>query len=137
MDIKGSKKSDHLIGSDDMDRIFGKAGADTLIGKGGGDELVGGKGNDVLIAGAGNDYDVLEGGAGRDTFIISAEANFDGIRDFDPAKDTLILDVPGTPDQSLLEWGRPLNAGFLYYDGVKAGVLAGLPDIDTGDIILL
>lgn len=137
MQINGSKAADYLTGTEDMDRIFGKNGADTLVGNGGGDELVGGKGNDLLVAGPGNDYDVLEGGPGRDTFIINAEANFDAIRDFDPAKDTIILDVPGAPDQSLLEWGQPGNAGFLYYDGVKSGILAGLPALVLDDVILL
>lgn len=137
MKIKGTKGDDVVVGSNEADVIKGGKGADTLIGKDGGDELIGGKGNDVLVAGAGDDADALEGGAGRDTFIISAEANFDGIRDFNPNKDTLVLDVPGTPDHSLLEWGQPGNAGFLYYDGAKAGVLAGLPALVLDDVILL
>lgn len=137
MKIKGSKKSDHLIGTNDGDRINGKGGADTLIGKDGADELIGGRGNDVLIAGAGNDYDVLEGGPGRDTFIINAESQFDGIRDFNPNRDTIVLDVPGVPDPSLLEWGQPGNLGFLYYDGQQAAIIAGLPSLLVEDVILL
>ena len=55
--------------------ITGNGGINRLDGKGGTDHLIGGDKNDILIGGTG-DNDLLEGGAGFDTYIYN-----DGRRD--------------------------------------------------------
>ena len=71
--IRGSDRSDNLLGGDAVEQIKGLGGRDTIDSGGGNDTLDGGGGNDRLIAGAGNDEligrngkDTLDGGDGDD-----------------------------------------------------------------------
>ena len=79
--IRGSNDTvngDYLVGNAGNDRIYGNAGDDTLKGETGNDKLFGGKGDDHLFGGLGNDrldggkgnFDLLSGGAGRDSFVF-------------------------------------------------------------------
>ena len=71
--IKGSNKSDQLLGIDDVaDIIVGGNGNDKVRGGTGGDRLKGGNGNDKLY-GEGDD-DILNGGAGKDR-LFGGEGN--------------------------------------------------------------
>lgn len=67
---------------DGNDAISGYGGNDTIAGNGGDDQLYGGTGSDTLNGGAGNDFlyggprghgdlDILTGGSGADTFVVS------------------------------------------------------------------
>ncbi|MEL7469309.1 MAG: fasciclin domain-containing protein [Pseudomonadota bacterium] len=64
--IEGTRKRDHLTGTDGDDQIFGFGGRDKLDGGDGDDLLNGGSGRDLLDGGAGDDH--LIGGRGRDYF---------------------------------------------------------------------
>ena len=74
MRIKGTKGADHLTGTDGSDIIKGGRGADVIYGDDGTDTLYGGKGRDVFVF---NDTD----------------NDLDVIADFDPRRDTVILDL--------------------------------------------
>lgn len=79
--------NDTIFGSIESDRIFGNGGKDDLSGNNGNDTLIGGVGGDFLLGGDGNDtllgsssyrvdkspeIDTLAGGAGADTFWLTA-----------------------------------------------------------------
>ena len=89
----GEAGDDHIWGGEESDYVFGGAGNDDLCGASGGDiveggmgddRLLGQDGNDILRGGDGNDIldgrgsevrdnghiDMLEGGAGNDTYIM-------------------------------------------------------------------
>ncbi|NJP10244.1 MAG: calcium-binding protein [Leptolyngbyaceae cyanobacterium RU_5_1] len=82
--IFGGNGNDTLKGYDGHDFISGDAGNDRIEGETGNDILIGGFGNDTLKGGMGNDrlngygtfanndgqFDILEGGAGADTFVL-------------------------------------------------------------------
>ncbi|GFE49973.1 hypothetical protein So717_17260 [Roseobacter cerasinus] len=87
--FEGTDVADHLIGSAYGDILKGLDGSDLLVGKGGNDTLEGGTGVDTLSGGAGDDIldagegldsvdlsqaQHLRGGAGNDTYLISASA---------------------------------------------------------------
>ncbi len=101
--IAGKDGNDILYGDAGNDDLNGDNGNDILIGGTGDDLLVGGKGNDILVGGAGNDrllggefysftivpfplveppqsnqIDLLTGGAGADTFVLSTFGPADG-----------------------------------------------------------
>jgi Tol biopolymer transport system component len=84
----GTSANDLLVGSDGVDRICGLDGNDTIVGLGGDDTLQGGNGDDFIAAGLGRNYvfgdagddtidarngssDIVMGGTGVDTCIIS------------------------------------------------------------------
>lgn len=58
--------------------LTGNDGINRLDGQGGTDHLIGGLGNDILAGGTG-DNDLLEGGAGFDTYIYNAGGGIDQI----------------------------------------------------------
>ena len=70
-----------LTGTDDLNgtgndlnnTITGNGGINRLDGKGGTDHLIGGDRNDILTGGTGNN-DLLEGGAGFDTYYLQRRA---------------------------------------------------------------
>lgn len=66
---KGGDGNDQLLGGGGDDILIGGNGNDELRGDGGADHLFGGAGNDTL-KGSGGGFDVLNGGAGADTFIF-------------------------------------------------------------------
>jgi Ca2+-binding RTX toxin-like protein len=90
--ISGGSGNDTLKGWSGNDIIFGGSGNDWIWGEDGDDELYGCDGNDTLSGGSGNDfllgadphlkpvynsnqYDVLNGGAGYDTFALGTSLN--------------------------------------------------------------
>lgn len=98
----GQEGNDTLIGYGKDDYLDGGLGDDLLMGYGGQDTLLGGPGVDTLQGMAGNDYlvggadwmhDVLEGGAGYDTFERDSYwtgtywYNFDAAQDYNPSYD--------------------------------------------------
>ncbi|MDP3090492.1 MAG: calcium-binding protein [Nitrospira sp.] len=70
--------------------ITGNSGINRLDGKGGTDHLIGGIGNDILAGGIG-DNDLLEGGAGIDTYYYNTGDGIDQIEDSD-AKGRIFYD---------------------------------------------
>lgn len=64
LDIKGSDKSDLIIGSFGNDTIAGNGGDDLMFGLFGNDKMSGGLGDDTIFAGGG--HDIVEGGEGQD-----------------------------------------------------------------------
>ena len=82
--LAGVNGNDRLFGFNNRDTLLGGDGNDTLDGGNGNDSLDGSRGNDRLIGGSGDDtlrgssfssgtdfdFDILEGGSGRDLFIL-------------------------------------------------------------------
>ncbi|MFN4096181.1 MAG: calcium-binding protein [Sphingomonas sp.] len=71
--LVGGAGNDTLDGGDNPDALYGEDGDDVLIGGSGfhTDILVGGAGNDVLRGDGGlGDYDLMDGGAGDDSFYV-------------------------------------------------------------------
>ncbi len=92
LNLRGKSKNDRINGSEQDDILSGGPGKgkDTIRGLGGDDRLNGEGGNDNLY-----------GGAGRDTFVFNTKlgtaqtdrkVNFDTIRDFNVAEDTIWLE---------------------------------------------
>ena len=80
--VFGTRRADHLNGSDRNDIIFGLQGDDVISALGGNDVVHADGGNDKIDAGAGNDTvlagdgnDEIEGGAGSD--LIEGGRGFD------------------------------------------------------------
>ena len=90
-ELRGGAGADELYGGDGVDELYGEAGEDTLNGGDGSDELYGGADNDELYGGAGDDElyggegddilrgnsssaggmgDILDGGAGNDSYLF-------------------------------------------------------------------
>jgi Ca2+-binding RTX toxin-like protein len=108
--------------------ITGNSGINRLDGQGGTDHLIGGDKNDVLIGGTGEN-DLLEGGAGFDTYIYNAGDGIDRIEDSD-AKGQIIFQghrlLGGIHDPN-----DPLNT-YTSLDGLTTYVLSGTDLIVNG-----
>jgi Ca2+-binding RTX toxin-like protein len=65
----GYTGNDHLYGGQGNDNLIGTSGNDNLYGEGGLDALSGGADNDLLDGGFDGLNDLLDGGAGADTFV--------------------------------------------------------------------
>ncbi|MCL2929347.1 MAG: hypothetical protein MGG37_15595 [Trichodesmium sp. MAG_R01] len=65
--IKGTPKTERLIGGVGDDTIIGLNGADTLAGRIGNDQIIGSRGNDLLLGQDGNDE--LQGRQGNDHLL--------------------------------------------------------------------
>lgn len=74
MNLTGTKKAEVLNGTIASDTIRGRKGADVIYGNDGTDTLYGGRGHDVFI-------------------FNDADNDSDLIADFDPRRDTVILDL--------------------------------------------
>ena len=88
-DLFGGKGKDLIFGDAGNDEIAGNQGGDTLEGGSGSDTLFGDRGRDVLVGGMG--LDILIGGGASDSFVIASGKDTDGIIDFEPRKDKLLL----------------------------------------------
>nr|WP_310523070.1 calcium-binding protein [Polymorphobacter sp.] len=76
--IVGGAGNDVVSGNADADALYGEDGDDLLIGGADfqTDILVGGNGNDLLNANSGlGDYDLIDGGAGDDTYLVDTPAD--------------------------------------------------------------
>ncbi len=106
MNINGTNRNDHLIGS---------SGADVIDARRGDDFIDGGAGNDVLTGDAGdNDY-------GRDIFVLREGGGNDIVTDFDIGEDRLLFDFNSYSDVF-----GPL--GYLY-DGQEFSDFTGLTHV--------
>lgn len=80
--VNGTRRSDYIFGTSGWDKINGRAGDDELYGLEGNDDIYGGRGRDILVGvnpssanpGRG-EIDILNGGAGQDTFVLGNEQN--------------------------------------------------------------
>ena len=106
-------------GNDLNNLITGNGGVNRLEGKGGTDHLIGGDKNDILIGGTG-DTDLLEGGAGFDTYIYNDGDGIDQIEDSD-ATGKIVF------NGGLLQGGIRTDGGATYVslDGTETYVLSG------------
>lgn len=136
---KGTAGNDIMNGASANDILHGMDGDDTVRGWGGDDTLNGGSGRNFLDGGHGNDYLVITGydtlfggmgddtltgaggymtgGAGNDTYVISAGDNFTTITegsDADSTADVLLLPENSTSAQV----SRWLNNSTGEYDDV-------------------
>jgi Ca2+-binding RTX toxin-like protein len=81
-------------------KIRGTGKSETLVGSSGTDLIDGGAGNDVIIGGVGND--TLTGGKGADTFVFGDRSQYDTITDFNAAEgDTIVFGSDALGAQSL------------------------------------
>jgi Ca2+-binding RTX toxin-like protein len=120
--LLGSRLDDLIQGTDGDDRLFGQGGTDTLIGGAGNDYLDGGAGGGLVQGGLGDDTltggTLLEGGAGRDTYIVGSGPGVT-IRDaVDNDQDVVIVDASS-------------QGAKFYYDGQ-----ANLLRVAAGDAFL-
>ncbi len=84
--ISGTTSDNRIIGGAGRDYIGGGDGNDVLMGGAGLDYLGGGEGDDLLDVGTGgsaSDPEVMDGGAGNDTYVVSSLAT------------VRIMDAPG------------------------------------------
>lgn len=133
--IAGGKGHDRIHGHAGDDKLFGNSGNDELIGDAGSDWLVGSSGDDRLSGGAGTD--ILHGGSGRDTFVVTANAELDIIRDFKKGEDridlTAVKDVDGIRDLKIQAVGADTHITFAHTELVLVGVKAST--ISSGDFL--
>jgi Ca2+-binding RTX toxin-like protein len=95
--IKGTSLADIINGNAGNDLLYGLGGNDTINGGSGSDYLSGGDGDDILIPGSGvND---LRGGAGNDTFVMSARTTTSGF------SDDLVYDMTDGDKVDVSAWG--------------------------------
>ncbi|MCW8842083.1 MAG: hypothetical protein OQK00_01575 [Rhodobacteraceae bacterium] len=144
--IRGGKGADSFVAGRGNDVIYGGNGRDTgdlgwgddiwfdtsEAGFTGTDSVRGGEGNDTLKSGAGDD--TLTGDGGADTFIFTGATGQREITDFDPAEDSLLIQIGGmtiedfalneTSDGLLLSW----TGGNVSLTGLSEGDMA-LSDI--------
>ncbi|MFC7690556.1 calcium-binding protein [Paeniroseomonas aquatica] len=126
----GGGDTDYLIGGGGADSADGGSGSDALYGEAGNDSLVGGEGffTDILIAGEGADtldgdsgladYDLMDGGAGDDTYVVdtSADLTFEAPGG---GSDLVLADIPG--------------GGYYLYANTEALVLLGTTAYGVGN----
>ncbi|MEM9091613.1 MAG: carbohydrate-binding protein [Cyanobacteria bacterium P01_F01_bin.53] len=130
--LVGTNGNDVLNGRGGNDSLSGKAGNDVLNGNAGNDILLGDMGNDVLNGDAGNDtliggpasngpqIDRLNGGVGRDIYVVESIYNDAGNRDyaliqtFNPAEDRIRL---GKGSYQLKATPGDLPSGTGIYEG--------------------
>lgn len=106
-------------------RIKGSGKSDVLVGSSGADTIDGGAGNDTIRGGAGTDY--LTGGRGADTFIVGDHAAYDIITDFNAAQgDRVLLDFGGSAS-------TPAYSGQLW-DGLSFQTAGGVCSVRCVDI---
>jgi Ca2+-binding RTX toxin-like protein len=95
--IRGTSLADVINGNGGNDALYGNGGNDVINGGTGHDYLSGGDGDDILIPGSGvND---LRGGAGNDTFVMSARTATSGY------SDDLIYDMSNGDKVDVSAWG--------------------------------
>ena len=108
VDITGTSQADDIVGDGNENELKGGEGADDLVGGGGDDRIIGNQGSDRLTGvdpssakpGEG-EVDLLNGGGGRDTFILgdlnnifysfSGDGDFADILNFQSGLDTIQL----------------------------------------------
>lgn len=103
--LNGRGGDDFISGGSGDDYLEGHGGEDSLFGGSGDDFLIGGHGPDLLLAGSGDDSleggwgpDIMSGGDGKDRFTFArADGSFrDGIVDYQPGLDEIILEGFGS-----------------------------------------
>jgi Ca2+-binding RTX toxin-like protein len=87
--LDGGTGNDVLIGGLGNDTMVGGRGNDQLNVTGAYDEAYGGDGNDTIVISEGGKYQIISGGAGRDTFQFGISAGV--MQDFTPGQDHIDL----------------------------------------------
>lgn len=127
--VNGSAYGDRLIGNSSANRLAGNAGNDVLSGRDGDDTLDGGAGHDQLI-----------GGAGSDSFVFFSPPGHDHIRDFDAARDSMIIgsDLLGADGLAGLQVSEVSGDTVFTFDGggsVTLDNVVGLSDLSFIQIL--
>lgn len=128
--VIGNEGTDYIAGGEGNDDLSGDGGADAVYGEGGDDILWGGQTfhTDILVGGEGNDilhgesdwgdYDLMDGGAGNDTYYVDTPADLT----FEAAgggTDTVYATING--------------AGYYLYANVENLVLGGNTPFGVGN----
>jgi Ca2+-binding RTX toxin-like protein len=128
--LKGQDGIDYLVGGNGNDVLDGGDQADALYGEDGNDALWGGSDfvTDILVAGNGDDflhgdsgqgdYDLMDGGAGNDTYFVDtpADLTFEAVGG---GTDTVIANIVG--------------AGYYLYANVENLILQGATPYGVGN----
>lgn len=105
-------------------KIKGTGKSETLVGSSGTDLIDGGAGDDTIIGGVG--ADTLTGGRGADTFVFGSRSQFDVITDFNAAEgDRLVFDLDGSVESLAL---GQLYAGMTFQVG---GCMCSVASVDV------
>ena len=143
--IKGTSKSDLLIGGDKDDILQGGAGNDRIVGNYGNDKLFGGDGDDILEATLAYyfndsnerrskiDIDILSGGLGADTFVLAdansqfydqgRDKNYALITDFNPNEGDR-LQLKADTAYEFINSPNGLPSGIAVYNTVEKDLIA-------------
>jgi Ca2+-binding RTX toxin-like protein len=119
--LVGGASNDILNGGNDADALYGEDGNDTLVGGSDfqTDILVGGNGDDLLYGNSGlGDYDLMDGGAGSDVYLVDTPADLT-FEAADGGADTVYADIIG--------------AGYYLYANVENLVLVGTTPYGVGN----
>ena len=118
-------------------RIRGTGKSELLVGSSGADIIDGGGGNDTLAGGAGTDY--LTGGRGADTFVMRAHSGYDVITDFNAAEgDHILLDLGGSASWDGLSFQTPGGTCYVSSVDINAdGVIDTQLSINGDNLFLL
>ena len=122
--MKGTKKSDFIVGKRGHDTLYGSNGHDQILGDKGNDSLFGSKGNDYLDGSKG--MDTMIGGKGSDVFQISK--GIDVVRDFS-LKQGDKIGFRNNIDYSIVQ----INDGIQIKLGEKKGL--SIENVDYNDFI--
>jgi Ca2+-binding RTX toxin-like protein len=146
--VHGGAGVDSLFGQDGNDHLFGDAGVDYLVGGNGDDVIEGGTqadalygedGNDILIGGSDFQTDILVGGNGND--ILHGDS---GLGDYDlmdggAGDDTYYVDTPADLTFEAVAGGTDTvyaninGAGYYLYANVENLVLLGTTPYGVGN----
>jgi Ca2+-binding RTX toxin-like protein len=127
--VVGSALADEILGDESKNLLLGRNGNDTLKGGSGKDILIGGEGDDIIYADDDDEMDLIDGGAGADTFYVSSN---DVILNLE-AEDKVYVDgVLATGTRWDVTWDTGSGSGNPYFDvgGLRFGY--GLGD-GTGE----
>jgi hypothetical protein len=135
----GEAGNDSLNGGAGIDYLVGGVGNDTLNGDGDADALYGEDGNDLLIGGSDFQTDILVGGAGNDTLDGASGLGDYDLMDGGAGDDTYLVDTPDDLTFEAINGGVDTvraninGAGYYLYANTENLILEGNTPFGVGN----